>query len=217
MAVMITEDMHSRLSRMLRSWESQNAGGGGAGRARPQVNTPAVICRILTEITTDPNRLGLYTAEEVRWEDDGLGNPTSVGWETVTGGVSFDTDNPLQEIAETEGVAVGTIVMAEQRATFFPNEVSEFKRPTLWLFQLGGGGTTTIPAVIQSKVSGNEYLCRVYENGQYTDAGVGKPFTAQNQTLFIWQVSASKEVPAGSYLMVIKVDDHYEGQVPVWL
>lgn len=168
---------------------------------------PFVTVKITEELSN-----GYYKANEVRLEE----NASVVTWETFTGGRVFEDDNAILERNFVEGVEIGKIVTVYQSATHNPGSTS-YLRPVTWMFDLGGGGSDVFPAQIQSKVSNNQYLCDVWEDGVYTDAGAGKPVTAEDQDLFIWQVSNAKEIPAGSWLMVTKVDEHYEGQIPVWL
>jgi hypothetical protein len=169
---------------------------------------PMVICRITLEVG-----LGVYETEEVRWFDDGV-NPAD--WQVVTDGRELT----VQEINLTAGISVGTVIFAEQKGIHTPPS-SLHNTDSFWVFQIGGGAKV-YPAEIVSKVTsngnGNEYLIDVWLEGRFQDDGTAiTPAPLLGATCFIWQVSSDYEVPTGTWLAVIAVADHYEGQIPVWL
>jgi len=210
----MSPEMFRRVSRVVRLVETQERAGNMPG-ARARV--PNVIPTATAKITGEEGS-GLYTAEEVRWTDDGGGVKS---WETFAGGRVWDSNNPVLEKALTTGVGVDTIVTLEQRSTYFP-PTTTLQRPVTWMFTLGGGGSTVLPGQIKSKVTDNgntnEYLIDVWTAGRFEDDGtVITPAPVIDATCFIWQVSGSYTIPTETWLPVTAFGNHYEGQIPIWL
>ena len=113
---------------------------------------------------------------------------------------------PLGEINGSNSVPENFVTTA------FPTYKSD--GTILWKFV---GPVTMVPVVVAAKVAYNKYTVSVYGNGRYDDAGSDQPATLTGKTLWIYDIASSETIPAGTWLMAVRVNTHYEGQVPIWL
>ncbi len=73
------------------------------------------------------------------------------------------------------------------------------------------------PVLVTSEVAYNHYLCSVYENGFFDDAGTPQSATAVGQDLWILQINNVASVPLATIMFATKVGNHYEADVIRWL
>jgi len=74
----------------------------------------------------------------------------------------------------------------------------------------------TVMAKVQAKISQHKYYLDIYGDGLYDDAGATQAATLTDEDGFINQISTDT-IPVDTVVMAIKVDNHYEFQLPVWL
>jgi len=153
---------------------------------------------IIAKITVADSGTPTYEAKQVIY-DTGLTTFSEVGRTWSDG---FGSNLPkIREIDGGEGIPVGTIIKPFKLGT----SDSSFQ----WFFS--AGGTSIFLLKITSGGPGDSYLGEVFGNGADSAA------TATGVTIRIAQIVLTETIPAGTFLLGIRIGAEFWGQVPVFL